>query len=99
MYCHENVRNIRRKLGRHKSQSREAPPPPVERPPSEVAVDSVPAQQSDVLPEEMLLIRLMLEFGRPLVEYILGNMALDEFSEGLVQQKIGRASCRERGEM
>lgn len=88
VHLHEEFRKISRKRGRQTRQPREEPPPPVERPPSEVAVDSVPAQQSDVLPEEMLLIRLMLEFGRPLVEYILGNMALDEFSEGLVQQIV-----------
>jgi len=34
------------------------------------------------LPEEKVLIRLMLEQGTPMVEFILGNMALDEFTEG-----------------
>ena len=34
------------------------------------------------LPEEKLLIRLMLEHGTPMVELILGNMAVEEFSEG-----------------
>ena len=34
------------------------------------------------LPPEKLLHRLMLERGLPLVEFILSNMALDEFTEG-----------------
>lgn len=34
------------------------------------------------LPEEKVLLRLMLEQGTPMVEFILGNMALDEFTEG-----------------
>ena len=34
------------------------------------------------LPEERVLLRLMLEHGTPLVEFILGNMALDEFTAG-----------------
>ena len=34
------------------------------------------------LPPEKLLHRLMLERGLPLVEFILGSMALDEFTEG-----------------
>jgi DNA primase len=35
-----------------------------------------------VLPEERTLVRLMLEFGQPLVEFVLGHMSLDEFSDG-----------------
>jgi DNA primase len=34
------------------------------------------------LPEERVLIRLLLDHGEPMVEFILGNMALDEFSAG-----------------
>lgn len=36
----------------------------------------------DPLPEEKTLLRLMLEHGVSMVELILGNMALDEFTEG-----------------
>lgn len=36
----------------------------------------------NALPEEKILIRLMLENGAEMVEFILRNMALDEFSEG-----------------
>lgn len=34
------------------------------------------------LPEEKTLLRLMLEFGTPIVEYVLSHMSLDEFTEG-----------------
>jgi DNA primase len=34
------------------------------------------------LPEEKSLIRMMLEHGSPMVEFILGNMSLDEFTPG-----------------
>lgn len=44
------------------------------------------------LPEEKILFRLMLDRGTPMVEFILGNMALDEFTKGpprrLVQSLI-----------
>ena len=55
-----------------------APPehPPREAPPPE-------AEQSEApLPEEKLLFRLMLEHGASMIEYILGHMALDEFTAG-----------------
>lgn len=37
---------------------------------------------SPPLPQEKILLRLMLEHGAPMVEFILGHMALDEFTEG-----------------
>ncbi len=37
---------------------------------------------SRVLPEEKTLLRLMLEGGEPLIEFILGRMALNEFTDG-----------------
>lgn len=36
----------------------------------------------DILPEEKILHRLMLENGVPMVEYVLGHMSFDEFTEG-----------------
>ncbi len=39
----------------------------------------------EALPAEEELIRLMLESGDPLVEFVLGRMGLDEFSEGAVR--------------
>ncbi len=43
-----------------------------------------PRSERDVqpLPEEKSLIRLMLEHGSPMVEFVLGNMSLDEFTPG-----------------
>ncbi len=40
------------------------------------------------LPEEKTLIRLMLEHGSSMVEFILGNMSLDEFTAGAVRTTV-----------
>ena len=40
------------------------------------------------LPEERMLIRLMLDHGNAMVEHIMGNMALVEFSAGVVQSSV-----------
>jgi len=59
----------------------QAPPP--EEPDeavSEADSGSEPVRQP--LPEERLLLRLMLEHGTRMVEHVLGHMALDEFTEG-----------------
>ncbi len=40
-------------------------------------------------PEEEALIRLMLEHGSPMVEHVLGHMALEEFSAGPVREAAG----------
>ncbi|PQJ35755.1 DNA primase [Salinibacter sp. 10B] len=59
--------------------NRPQPPPPdtSEAPPQQQS--SEPARP---LPEERVLLRLMLEQGRRMVEHVLGHMALDEFTEG-----------------
>lgn len=51
-----------------RSEAAEAPAPPPARP--------------AVRPEEEALIRLMLAHGAPMVEHVLGRMALSEFTEG-----------------
>ena len=40
------------------------------------------------LPEEKMLLRLMLDHGAPLVEFIMGNMAMEEFTPGPVRHTI-----------
>jgi len=40
------------------------------------------------LPEEHLLLRLMLEHGTRMVEFVLGNMGLDEFTAGAPRQLV-----------
>ncbi len=49
-------------------------------------VIAIPAERPnssvDPAPEEKTLLRLMLEFGPDIVEFILSNMSLDEFTEG-----------------
>jgi DNA primase len=39
-------------------------------------------REAEALPEEKILLRLMLDQGSSMVELILGNMSLDEFTEG-----------------
>ena len=41
------------------------------------------------LPQERNLLRLLLEHGRPMVELILGNMALTEFTDGPARELAG----------
>ena len=40
------------------------------------------------MPEEKILLRLMLEHGGAMVEFILGNMARDEFTEGAPRRMV-----------
>lgn len=53
-------------------------------PSEEAAVPAAPevAPPAHVLPEEQVLLRVMLERGAEMVEFILGHMGLDEFTEG-----------------
>ena len=46
------------------------------------AGDGASQAPTEPLPEEKVLLRLMLDQGDPMVEFILGNMGLDEFTEG-----------------
>lgn len=81
------------KAQRRNRQPRPAPPPPPDEDPSP---DASPETESEtdtddsyrVLPEERLLLRLMLEKGRRMVQYVLKHMALDEFSEGPVRNLV-----------
>ncbi|MCY3488157.1 MAG: hypothetical protein OXH34_06915, partial [Bacteroidetes bacterium] len=44
----------------------------------------------DTMPEpERKLLELMLEEGAPMIEYILGNMGLEEFQEGPSRELVG----------
>jgi DNA primase len=56
-----------------------------EAPPEEEAPEGVIEAPPEALPPEEELIRLMLEGGEPLVEFVLGRMGLDEFSDGPVR--------------
>ena len=42
----------------------------------------------DPLPQEKMLLRIMLDRGIPMIEYIMGNMALDEFTAGPMRDAI-----------
>lgn len=53
------------------------------------AEEARPVEQAvDPLPQEKMLLRIMLDHGIPMIEYIMGNMALDEFSEGTMKKSV-----------
>lgn len=86
----EAARRGRRKQQRRRAP-RPAPPagedaPPGEETPEEQAEEAPPAP----LPQERNLLRLLLEHGRPMVEMILGHMALTEFTDGPAREMAGR---------
>jgi len=57
-------------------------PPPAQKEGNESTSASEPDPIPEPLPEERLLLRLMLDQGTRMVEHVLGHMALDEFTEG-----------------
>lgn len=78
----------RRQQKRQQSAAARAPVPD-KPPPDEVSPEADKPRQAvheedhaAPLPEEKVLLRVMLEHGTPMVEFVLGNMALDEFSKG-----------------
>lgn len=79
---------------KRKKKRRRAPRP---EPPSgdgEEPSGDAPQQEDEEtpasLPQERNLLRLLLEHGRPMVELILGNMALTEFTDGPARELAGR---------
>ena len=56
--------------------------------PAEAQGNNRPPQRSGPLPEEQILLRLMLEEGRPMVEFVLGKLQLNEFTEGPTRQMV-----------
>ena len=95
-HLREAVEEARRE-DRQQEQRRRAPRPPV---PDDAAPDEEPpegeasAGQEEAAPEptpqECNLLRLLLERGRPMVELILGHMALTEFTDGPARELAGR---------
>jgi len=63
------------------------PPPPSE-PPADDDAEPSSTPPAAPLPEERVLLRLMLEQGTRMVEFVLGNMALDEFTEGPTRELV-----------
>ena len=67
-------------------QNRPQAPPPKEAPDADPARQQQAASAAEApptpLPEERVLLRLMLENEARMVEHVLGHMALDEFTEG-----------------
>ncbi len=64
---------------------------------SDVRLQSTPAIQSTsstgekvILPEEKILLRQMLKKGLPMIGFILGHMALSDFTAGLSRDMAGR---------
>ena len=66
---------------------RPQPPPPTEEP-GGGGDPQAQAAPAGPLPEERVLLRLMLEQGTRMVEHVLGNMALDEFTDGAPRELV-----------
>ena len=66
---------------------RPQPPPPSEAPGTDADAEEAPAPAGP-LPEERVLLRLMLEQGTRMVEHVLGHMALDEFTDGAPRELV-----------
>ena len=56
--------------------------------PSEGNTSAAPANFDTISESEKTLLQLMLEEGAPMIKYILGNMAYDEFQEGPSQRLV-----------
>jgi DNA primase len=86
------LRSIMKKYGR----SSAGRPPSRPRTASRLPDPGIPegrenyGEESTILPEEKMLLRLMLEKGLPLVGFILGHMALSDFSTGLPRDMASR---------
>src|SRR5690606_28819128 len=66
----------------------------------EVSSAPVTRMQVEPAPEEKALLRLMLEFGIGIVEFVLSNMSLDEFSEGPSRDAVAAlVEMYQRGEI
>lgn len=64
-------------------------PPDVPPPPTEAFVEEPdPVQDVEPLPQEKILLRLMLEHGSPMLEFILNHMALEEFTAGPAREIV-----------
>jgi DNA primase len=86
IHLHEEFARVRKRAGKRRQEA-----PSEGHPSRHEAVESPRAEEmlsTAALPEEEILVRLMLEQGPSMVEYILSNMGLDEFSEGVVQRTI-----------
>ncbi|PSQ98364.1 MAG: DNA primase [Bacteroidetes bacterium QS_9_68_14] len=82
-----------RSESRHKKRRRQRHAPRPEAPEDGNASNEERAEQreeaSAPLPQERNLLRLLLEHGRPMVELILGHMALTEFTDGPARKLAG----------
>ena len=85
----------RKEARRERRQQRQGPPtpnpPPSEAPPQPASEENQSDEESaprPPLPEEKVLLRLMLEQGEPLVEFILSNMSLGEFTPGPTRKLV-----------
>ncbi len=96
----KEARRAERRARREQKRQQSAaprPPTPADAPPSTKTLSEggephqEAAREEDhvaPLPEERVLVRLLLDHGEPMVEFILGNMALDEFSAGPTRKLV-----------
>ncbi|WP_456425529.1 DNA primase [Rhodocaloribacter sp.] len=84
-------RDLRRqsRRGAHRPPAVPEPPPPSEGapPPGQPPAPAVTLVR-EPLPQEKILLRLMIEHGAPMIEFILGHMAEEEFTEGPAREVV-----------
>jgi DNA primase len=89
IHLQEEFARVQKRTGRRRSPGQPTEPPrprDAALPPEQV---QSPREPLVVLPEEEILLRLMLDGGASMVEFVLSNMGLDEFSAGAVRDAIG----------
>src|SRR6056297_2237152 len=74
---------LKQENGSRRAPRQEAPPPE-----DEHDTGAPSPETFEMKPEEGALLRLMLERGGPMVEHVLGHMALEEFSTGPVRRTV-----------
>jgi DNA primase len=82
--------HLRRQFPRLIREAGRASDAPPRAPTAPAGEGSAAAQRTrvEMRPEEGALVRLMLEHGTPMVEFVLGHMALVEFTEGPVRETV-----------
>lgn len=98
---HEVLQNqVRSDRAKERRRRKAAPPREPRRPPApsaETAAEKPKRPSRDPLPEERTLLRLMLQHGSSMIEFILGRTSLDEFTPGPARDAAERLLMQYEG--
>ncbi len=99
IHLYKALEKLMSRRGKRKQREAERPPRFDEEPPP-YEEERVVRRPTVVLPEEANLLRLMLSEGTSMVAFVLGHMALHEFSEGPVREMVEHLlALYEKGEV